>query len=456
MGKLFDAYKKRIDEIKERKGVTLILEEVDSSDPGFIFDCERITVDIAQYSGQEEPMVVLGETIPQPVIGAALYSDGVLYCASRSGEKIGDHAEFTVLKTMTEGKHVDYKKSILFTTLEPCTKFSRKPWTESCSELIANKGIPEVHFGSLDANPNITGLGIRRLLESGVSVISYSSDNAQKAKDLNEKFFQSFTNGIDWKTIRDIELFFGDILDQEAVSAYVNENGESPSRDQWVAFYKEAVLQKGIMEDKTCSFRPSTEFAVAFLANPSNFVPGFEAVVRNCMPKSERGKGPNRQANEIRIKGSLITILGEKEFTNKDRNVFGAIQYYIGRDKLSSDPQQFAENCGLAHEQARELIINAFAHANYEKHACVTIDIYENRIEVRNSVKDETVISFLQGNPFSLPWNPTLMNYLAKVKLVEKQGQAGKMAKESNIKDLYSSLPVGGIDFVVTKIPRKG
>ena len=454
MGKLLETYKKRINGIEGKRGVTLVLEEADPNDSDFISDCERITLDIANYSGQEEPMIVLGKAIPQPVIGAALYCDGVLYCASRSGEKIGDHAEFTVLVTMTEGRSVDYHKSILFTTLEPCTKFSRKPWTESCSELIANKGVPEVHFGSLDANPNITGLGIKRLLESGASVISYSPDSAEKAKKLNQEFFDSFMSEIDWKTIRDIELFFRGLLDQEAVSAYTSGDNMPLSRDQWVAFFREAVLQKGITEDRICGFRPSTEFAVAFLSKPSDFVPGFEVVVRNCVPGKGRGKGANRQVDEIRIQGSLITLLGEKEFANKDKNVFGAIQHYIGEDPASPDPQQFAENCGLGHEQARELIINAFAHANYEKHACVTIDIYENRIEVRNSVKDETVISFLQGNPFSLPWNPTLMNYLAKVKLVEKQGQAGKMMKESNIESLYSPYRVGGIDFVVTKIPR--
>lgn len=305
MGKLLTKYLAAVEGRETEKGLYLTLNEVDEKDKDFIDDCQKIALDIATHSAQEQPTMVLSDPLPQPVVGAALYCEGKLYCASRSGEKIGDHAEYTVLETMTKG--IDYKRSILFTTLEPCTKFSRKPWTESCAELIANKGVPEIYFGCLDANPNITGLGIRRLLEeNNVIVHSFLPENAKRALNLNMKFFECFKNGVPWKIVRDIEQSFHSLLDHRAMGIYLGIAENEPSRDQWVSFYRDMALRGNVIDDKITGFRATPEFALAFFKDPSIAVPGFEAVIRNNMKGTTTGRGTNRQIKEIRIRGPLI------------------------------------------------------------------------------------------------------------------------------------------------------
>lgn len=147
-------------------------------------------------------------------------------------------------------------------------------------------------------------------------------------------------------------------------------------------------------------------------------------------------------------------MLGDYSFPNPKRNVFGAIQNFIGDDKNNTEPSSFAENCHLGEEQSRELIINAFVHATYQKHGCITVELDEEGLTIRNAVKSPDVVDgFLKsGKTFSLPWNPALMEFLARVGLVEKQGQSGRMRDEQNAWDLYEHKAIGDIDFVETKI----
>lgn len=87
-----------------------------------------------------------------PKVGAVLYkSDGTVETACRGELRHGDHAEFTLLERKNRANKLD--GSILFATLEPCAKGSRKHPKLSCAERIFLARIKEAYVGIQDPDP---------------------------------------------------------------------------------------------------------------------------------------------------------------------------------------------------------------------------------------------------------------------------------------------------------------
>ena len=97
----------------------------------------------------------------------------------------GDHCEYLLLeKAKKEG--INLQKSILFVTLEPCTKRSHEK--VPCAERIIQSKIPIVYIGTLDPNGAICGKGQLHLQDGGVEVLMYKNDHVKRIKKINEKF----------------------------------------------------------------------------------------------------------------------------------------------------------------------------------------------------------------------------------------------------------------------------
>lgn len=100
---------------------------------------------------------------PNPRVGAVLVSpDGDVIAVASHAAAGTDHAEILALKGTD-----DAKRSTLYVTLEPCNHHGRTP---PCTEAIIDAGVTKVVVGSLDPDPRVSGSGVQRLREGGVSV----------------------------------------------------------------------------------------------------------------------------------------------------------------------------------------------------------------------------------------------------------------------------------------------
>lgn len=136
-----------------------------------------------------------------PYVGAVLTDiDGNIIETSFRGEGgEGCHCEYSLFKKL-EGKEIDYKNTVLFVTLEPCT--SRGPGKTPCSKIIAEMGVPKVYIGMLDPNPKICGKG-ESFLRSVACVERYPSDLVKEIGVINENFIEMYKNEL----IPDTSLF---------------------------------------------------------------------------------------------------------------------------------------------------------------------------------------------------------------------------------------------------------
>jgi pyrimidine deaminase RibD-like protein len=133
-----------------------------------------------------------------PKVGAVVrLSNGEVHAAFRGEpvrsyrgqQKMGDHAEFTLLHKKLRSK-ARLIGATLYTTLEPCTE--RNHDKLPCVEWIIQKGIKHVVIGLLDPNPRICGKGYWRLVESEVDVDFFPSVFRNRLLESNRKFIDVY------------------------------------------------------------------------------------------------------------------------------------------------------------------------------------------------------------------------------------------------------------------------
>jgi len=111
-----------------------------------------------------EAQKALGQTSPNPAVGAVLVINNRIVAKGHHREAGRDHAEIECLRDF--GAPVPAHAS-LYVTLEPCSTEGR---TAPCTDAILQAGIKNVVVGAIDVNPRHSGKGIAQLRNAGVNV----------------------------------------------------------------------------------------------------------------------------------------------------------------------------------------------------------------------------------------------------------------------------------------------
>jgi diaminohydroxyphosphoribosylaminopyrimidine deaminase/5-amino-6-(5-phosphoribosylamino)uracil reductase len=106
----------------------------------------------------------LGQTSPNPAVGAVLVIDRRIVAKGHHKRAGGPHAEIECLRSF---KKPVPRNAVLYLTLEPCSTTGR---TAPCTDAIVEAGIRRLVIGATDPNPKHTGRGIELLREAGLDV----------------------------------------------------------------------------------------------------------------------------------------------------------------------------------------------------------------------------------------------------------------------------------------------
>src|SRR5436853_1143230 len=129
----------------------------------------------------------LGQTSPNPAVGAVLVINDRIVAKGHHREAGRDHAEIECLHNF--GRRVT-QRATLYITLEPCSTAGR---TAPCTDAILNAGIKNVVVGTIDVNPRHSGKGITQLRNAGVKV--RQGILADECARLNEAFNKWIVTG---------------------------------------------------------------------------------------------------------------------------------------------------------------------------------------------------------------------------------------------------------------------
>ncbi|MBX6325459.1 MAG: bifunctional diaminohydroxyphosphoribosylaminopyrimidine deaminase/5-amino-6-(5-phosphoribosylamino)uracil reductase RibD [Chthoniobacterales bacterium] len=128
----------------------------------------------------QEAKKALGQTSPNPAVGAVLVIGNRIVARGRHREAGRDHAEVECLRNF--GARVP-ARAILYVTLEPCSTVGR---TGACTDAILRAGVKNVVIGAIDVNPRHSGKGIEQLRDAGVAV--QHGVLAEECAQINEAF----------------------------------------------------------------------------------------------------------------------------------------------------------------------------------------------------------------------------------------------------------------------------
>ena len=121
----------------------------------------------------------LGQTWPNPAVGALVVKDGQIVGQGRTARGGRPHAETEALAQA--GHHA--RGATLYVTLEPC---SHQGKTAPCTQAIINAGIARCIIACRDPNPRVNGQGIAQLQAAGIEVIEGVCE--AQARALNRGF----------------------------------------------------------------------------------------------------------------------------------------------------------------------------------------------------------------------------------------------------------------------------
>lgn len=174
-----------------------------------------------------------GQTSPNPTVGAVVVRDGKIVGRGFHTWAGRDHAEIIALREAGE----QARGAEMFVTLEPCCHQGR---TGPCTEAILSAGICAVTVASQDPNPQVSGQGLTRLRDAGVTVVVEDAHRTE-AEKLNEPFFHFMRTGRPLVTIKAALTLDGKIAaPQDNVGWITSEVARA--NVQLVRHYSDAIL----------------------------------------------------------------------------------------------------------------------------------------------------------------------------------------------------------------------
>ncbi len=136
-----------------------------------------------------------GHVSPNPMVGAVVVCDGKIIGEGYHRGYGLPHAEVNAIAAV--GDETLLPQSTLYVSLEPCSHYGKTP---PCAELIVNKHIPRVVVGCLDPFPAVSGRGVARLREAGVTVVTGVLE--EECRTLNRTFMTAQTKHRPFVTLK--------------------------------------------------------------------------------------------------------------------------------------------------------------------------------------------------------------------------------------------------------------
>lgn len=135
----------------------------------------------------------LGQVWPNPSVGCVIVKNGKIIGRGKTQNGGRPHAEVEAIKNACE----ETFGSTAYVTLEPCSHHGKTP---PCITAIIKSGIKEVFVASRDPDPRVSGKGIKKLVDAGISI--HEGILEKEAKEVNIGFFKRFSKGLPYVTLK--------------------------------------------------------------------------------------------------------------------------------------------------------------------------------------------------------------------------------------------------------------
>ncbi len=132
--------------------------------------------------------VTVINTSPNPRVGCVIVKGGDIVGEGWHISPGKDHAEIMALKSAVG----DVKSSTVFVSLEPCSHLGK---TGPCCDALIDAGISRLVIAGIDPNPEVSGLGIKKIENAGIEVFHLEGSEAA-ARKINVGYFKRRETGL--------------------------------------------------------------------------------------------------------------------------------------------------------------------------------------------------------------------------------------------------------------------
>ncbi|MFM1745970.1 MAG: 5-amino-6-(5-phosphoribosylamino)uracil reductase [Bacteroidota bacterium] len=122
-----------------------------------------------------------GMVAPNPLVGCVIVNANRIIGEGYHERFGGPHAEVMALQHVSTDE--DLQQATLYVNLEPCNHYGKTP---PCTDAILRSGIKRVVVGMTDPNHQVNGLGIQKLRDAGIDVITGVLE--KECQELNIRF----------------------------------------------------------------------------------------------------------------------------------------------------------------------------------------------------------------------------------------------------------------------------
>ncbi|MBS4022473.1 MAG: bifunctional diaminohydroxyphosphoribosylaminopyrimidine deaminase/5-amino-6-(5-phosphoribosylamino)uracil reductase RibD [Dethiobacter sp.] len=155
----------------------------------------------------------LGETSPNPMVGAVLAKNGKVIGTGYHHRAGGPHAEIFALEAAKE----EARGATLYVTLEPCSHTGSTP---PCTDRIIQAGVRKVVVAMQDPNPLVNGQGLAQLHAARIKVKTGVLE--EKASRLNESYIKYITTRRPFVTMKAAMTLDGKIATRTGASRWIS------------------------------------------------------------------------------------------------------------------------------------------------------------------------------------------------------------------------------------------
>ena len=174
----------------------------------------------------------LGQTSPNPTVGAVVVRDGVVLGRGHHVWHELRHAEIEALRIAG-----DARGATVYVTLEPCSHTGR---TGPCVDALIGAGVKHVVAAMEDPNPVVAGAGFAKLRNAGITV-EIDMDATSAAHKLNEPFVHFMRTGLPLVTLKAALTLDGKIAAPEDNSGWITSE-KARSHVQMLRHQSDAIL----------------------------------------------------------------------------------------------------------------------------------------------------------------------------------------------------------------------
>lgn len=132
-------------------------------------------------------------TEPNPRVGCVLVKNGAIIGQGYHRKAGEGHAEVNALAQAG----ADAEGCTAYVTLEPCSHFGKTP---PCAHALIDAQVREVIVAMVDPNPQVSGSGIRKLEQAGITVRCGLLES--QARALNPGFIKRMTSGLPYVRVK--------------------------------------------------------------------------------------------------------------------------------------------------------------------------------------------------------------------------------------------------------------